>query len=134
MLLDEILGHLGRSDEAFEAFERGFELGGRAIYAVGALAWVYGSVGRVADAERVIAELEDRVAQGQGSELAIAWGWAGLGDRDRMYEWFERGIRERDAKMLYPSSAHQVDKYRSEPRFRALLEQMGLGHFNPGGG
>jgi serine/threonine-protein kinase len=130
----EILGHLGRSDEAFEAFERGFELGGRAIYAVGALAWVYGSVGRVADAERVIAELEDRVAQGQGSELAIAWGWAGLGNRDRMYEWFERGIRERDPKMLYLSSAHQVDKYRSEPRFRALLERMGLGHFNPGGG
>jgi hypothetical protein len=57
----------------------------------------------------------------------IAWIYAGLGDRDRAFAALERELQDRggtvtSAILIYP----YFDTLRSDPRYAALLRQMGL--------
>jgi tetratricopeptide (TPR) repeat protein len=120
----------GRLDEAIPELKRAIELGGRASLYIGALARTYGLSGRVDECKQLIEELESRIATGSGAYLNTGIAHSGLGDLDTAFEWWNRGVRERDLQMIYLVHAPMVDPYRSDPRFKELLEKMGLGHFN----
>ncbi len=94
------------------------------------LSFLYGLDGKPEEARPLIAELEMRSANGHSADMWIAVGYAGLGDADTMFERLEQGYRNHDPVMAYLSRTHEFDAYRSDPRFKALLERMGLGHLN----
>jgi tetratricopeptide (TPR) repeat protein len=121
---------LNRPDEAIAEFERAIQLAGRGTVIISLLAHAYGLTGRVGECKQLIAELEDRVAVGHGSELCVGSAYAGLDDRDKAFEWWDLGVRERDPQMIYLTGATLLDRYKSDHRFKDLLEKMGLGHFN----
>ena len=51
----------------------------------------------------------------------------GLSDLDRVFQWLDRAFEERDGSLVLIAAAVEFDPLREHPRFRALLEKMGLG-------
>jgi len=52
--------------------------------------------------------------------------WMGLGDKNQAFTWLNRGYQERSEHMLYLGIEPLVDPLRSDPRFEALLRQIGI--------
>ena len=56
----------------------------------------------------------------------IAGAYIGLGDKNQVLSWLERGFEERDEEMVWMKVAPDLDFVRFEPRFQALLRRMNL--------
>jgi hypothetical protein len=50
----------------------------------------------------------------------------GLGERDEVFAWLERGVEQRDPKMIFLKGGLQWNNLRGDPRFVSLLERMKL--------
>jgi serine/threonine-protein kinase len=60
--------------------------------------------------------------------VAYALVYIGLGDRERALDWLEAAYEARDPFLCYAKVFPPYDRLRAEPRFKALLERMGLEH------
>lgn len=125
-LLCEALAGQGLLAEAIAACEEATRLSDRLPSPLGTLGYVYARAGRRADAQRVVAELEDRAdaAYVGGSDLAAVYG--ALGDLDRAFQRLERAYEERDVSLVHLDDHVWFDPLRSDPRFDVLLERIGL--------
>lgn len=90
------------------------------------LAHVYAVSGRRGEALRIINELEGQAARRQVSPVYIAKIYAGLGDKDRAFEWLRRGYAERSDHLVSLRVDPAYDSLRSDPRFVDLLRGVGL--------
>jgi TolB-like protein/Flp pilus assembly protein TadD len=114
----------GQPDQGIEEFERSVELGGRDR---SMLAFAYAREGREADAREILRELEERSAQEYVSGFELAVIYAGLGERDKAFEMLQIAYEERFYQMMRSLNWNPVfDDLRTDPRFTALLEKMGL--------
>jgi TolB-like protein/Tfp pilus assembly protein PilF len=52
--------------------------------------------------------------------------WAALGDREQALRWLERAHAERDDELVWIAVEPWYEPLRADPRFKALLERMGL--------
>ena len=50
-----------------------------------------------------------------------------LGDQDQAMVWLERGLAARSSLSVFHRLERRLDLLRADPRFRALMERMGLG-------
>jgi TolB-like protein/Tfp pilus assembly protein PilF len=57
---------------------------------------------------------------------SIANVYAALGDSDNAFRWLDKAYSERDGMLAYLNHQHLWDKYRSDSRFIALLNKLGL--------
>jgi hypothetical protein len=60
------------------------------------------------------------------SEAYEAIVYTGLADKDRAFEWLDKGYDERPANMSYLKVEPRLDPLRSDPCYRELLQRMGL--------
>jgi TolB-like protein/Flp pilus assembly protein TadD len=116
----------GRKAEAIAAGEKGVELSNRSGVSLGDLGYVYALGGRKDDALHIIAELESKRARGEAKPLFIAVVYAGLNDKDKMFEWLEKGLEERSGQLAEIRWQMPFEPFRNEPRFKALLKGMNL--------
>ena len=58
--------------------------------------------------------------------FVIATYYARLDQKEEALTWLERGYEERDFRMTLMSVAWELDSLRSEPRFVALVQKIGL--------
>ncbi|MEN8375354.1 MAG: protein kinase [Gemmatimonadota bacterium] len=125
-LLCQALAGKGLYDSAAEACEEATRLSDRLPMALGALGYAYARAGRRADAELLVAELEQRAdaAYVGGTHIAIVFG--ALGDRDRAFAWLDRAYEERDVALVHLDVNPAFDPLRSDARFDVLLERIGL--------
>jgi serine/threonine protein kinase/Flp pilus assembly protein TadD len=56
----------------------------------------------------------------------VATAWAGLGDKQKALDWLERAYQEHDPFLIYLGFERTMDSLRSEPRFKALIQQLNL--------
>ncbi len=58
----------------------------------------------------------------------LADAYLALGDKDRAFEWLERGVEEDDQMVMRSrgASCPQWDSLRSDPRYHKLLKRMNL--------
>ena len=56
----------------------------------------------------------------------IAYVHIGLGETDRAFEWLEKALEARDWQMALLNVEPLFDDLRSDPRFAALVERVGL--------
>jgi TolB-like protein/DNA-binding winged helix-turn-helix (wHTH) protein/Flp pilus assembly protein TadD len=90
------------------------------------LAYALAKSGRKEEALGFIGELESgQLAYGSAYNIAVVY--AGLGDKDRAFEWLNKGYEERSRYMMYLRVDPVMDNLRSDPRFAALLNKVGLG-------
>jgi len=102
------------------------------IYVQSRLGYISGRTGDTTEATRVLRTLEARVNKddhsgGQG-DLAenLAAVHMGLGNRAQALTWLERAAAAHSGTMLYLAIDRTYPPLHNEPRFQALLKQVGL--------
>jgi TolB-like protein/tetratricopeptide (TPR) repeat protein len=88
------------------------------------LPMAYDALGRKADADRALAVAEKTSALGAAYQIALIY--AARRDADKTFEWLNRAYAQRDAGMLWIKGEPFLRPYRSDSRFKALLEKMHL--------
>ena len=117
---------LGKLAEAVAAGEKSVEMSNRSGISLGDLGYVYALAGRKDDARAIIKELEGKYARREAKPLFIAVVYAGLEEKDKMFEWLEKGLEERSGQLAEMRWQVPFEPYRDEPRFKGLLKQMNL--------
>jgi serine/threonine-protein kinase len=120
----------GRHEEAFAAFDTAIRLGAADTpRLLAAMAGAYASANRYSDAQRVLAELTAAAARSHINPIWLAKAHAVVGRREEALDWLERAYELR----VKPAELTTIrdpawDSVRAAPRFRALLDKMGVPH------
>ena len=126
--LGDVCTQRGQYDRAFAEFNRAIELGGRSVNHIGVLGYAYGRSGNRDRALEHLRELEARAEQSYVSAMWTALIHLGLSDRDRLFDGLNRAADERDGSLILIAASVEFDPVRGDPRFKSLLERMGLGY------
>ena len=94
------------------------------------LAIVYALSGKRGEAQKVLDKLIELARQRYVAPYRMAQIYIALGDRDRAFEWLEKGYRERSfgESVMDLKASPFWDPVRSDPRFADLLRRMNLAH------
>jgi len=115
----------GRLAEAVAEFQKAVELSPLEQDSAAALAHAYATTGRRAKAREIVDELQRRSRTSYVSSYMIATIYAGLGDKDKAFEFLEKAYQERSSDLPYfLRSDLRVDSLRSDQRFKDLLNRM----------
>jgi DNA-binding winged helix-turn-helix (wHTH) protein/TolB-like protein/Flp pilus assembly protein TadD len=116
----------GRYGEAITEFQQVVRLRGGNMAQAPALGYVYALSGRQAEARQVLAELQRISKERHVSPNAIAIIYVGLGDKDQAFAWLAREFKERGDEMMTLKVDQRLDSLRSDPRFAALVKDVGI--------
>ncbi|MGA2865703.1 MAG: adenylate/guanylate cyclase domain-containing protein [Verrucomicrobiota bacterium] len=116
----------GMFTEAIGEFQISRTLGGGRPFGLGGLGYAYAVSGRTGEARQVLDELLRFLQQGYEAQVDVALVYHGLGEREQTFHWLEQAFKERNIFLPYVKSDPPWQNLRSEPRFIALLKQMGL--------
>jgi tetratricopeptide (TPR) repeat protein len=116
---------LSRFPEAVQAFERAVATSADAI-SIGYLGHAYARAGQTEAALRVRDELLSRLKRGYVTIKPFVCLYAGLGERDRAFEWLEKALDERDRMLFWLCSVPFFEPLRSGPRFDEMARRIGL--------
>jgi tetratricopeptide (TPR) repeat protein len=118
---------LGRPSEAIAEYQRAVEMSNGDQDPVAGLAHALAAVGRRAEAEAILRNLQRDSRIAYRSPYMIAAIHAGLGHKDEAFESLERAFRERTWDIAWQIKADpRIDNLRSDPRFQSLLRRAGL--------
>jgi hypothetical protein len=98
----------------------------RSGISLGDLGFVYAIAGRKEDARSIVKELEAKYIKGEAKPLFIAVVYAGLGEKEKMFEWLEKGLEERSGQLAEIRWQVPFEPFHDDPRFKDLLKQMNL--------
>ena len=115
-----------RTDEALTEAQKSVEFSQRANGSLALLAHVYGRMGKRAEAEAVIKELQARYDKhdADGRDLAVAY--AGLNEKDQVFAWLEKAYQERSHFLGVLRLEMVFDSVKSDPRWDNLLQRVGI--------
>jgi len=116
----------GRQDEGLAELERAASLSPNSTLWVGQLGAAYAMAGRIDKARDVLRQLETRARTTYVSPYHLAYVHTGLGDYDRAVALLEQAATERSGAVYGIRSSFLFAPLHGHPRFRALLERMGL--------
>jgi serine/threonine-protein kinase len=116
----------GRLAEAIDTFRAAAATAGGMPWAAESAGWVLALDGRSDEAREILRASIARMSESYVPSSAIACVHLGLGDDDAMFEWLKRAADERDALMPWLKHMPAFDRVRPDPRFQALLAQLGL--------
>jgi TolB-like protein/DNA-binding winged helix-turn-helix (wHTH) protein/Tfp pilus assembly protein PilF len=117
---------MGRYEDAIAEYRTFERLNGQGPTAGAYIAHAEAKSGRRDEALRILHGLEETDRTGYVSHYEYALVYAGLGNRDAMYAALDRALAERSDFLLYLGVDSAWREYRSDPRFTALLERIGL--------
>jgi eukaryotic-like serine/threonine-protein kinase len=117
----------GLNLEAIPEYQKAVELSQGDTDPTAGLAHAYASVGQRANVEKILRELLQRSKTKYVSPYMIATIYAGLGDKNRAFEFLEKAYQERSPDIPWFLKADlRIDNLRSDPRFQDLLRRVGL--------
>jgi TolB-like protein len=109
-------------DEAIQQFQK---LGGQP-HALGHMGNAFARMGQVAEARKMISELQKQVQDTGIGRYEIGLVYAGLGDKDEAFAWLEKSFAARDKGLTYLKIDPCLDPLRSDSRFQDLVRRVGL--------
>jgi len=112
-----------RTSEALSELQLGLDRSERGVLELTYLAHAYAVSGAHAEARKLLEELQHRTYVPPD---AVAFVYAGLGDRDNAFTWFEKAFAERAIRAWFLPDP-RLDPIRSDARFKDLMSRMGLG-------
>jgi len=127
--------YLGRSYEqkgmmpqAIVEFKKALELDDSQSENWAGLGHAYAVSGNKAEAEKMIAEMIKRSSQNiYVAPYNVAVIYAGLGDKDKAFEWLERAYADRAYYLpVYLITDARMDSLHNDPRFTDLVKRMNL--------
>jgi TolB-like protein/Tfp pilus assembly protein PilF len=117
----------GKYEEGIASLKRAVNLTRRkSPFALGILGYAYGVAGKREEAQEILDEVLERSKRGYFSPHFIGLIYAGLGDKDKAFEWLEKAVEERDPRIWPIKAISNLRSLHSDPRFNALLKKMGL--------
>jgi Flp pilus assembly protein TadD len=90
------------------------------------LGCAYGIAGRKSEALKTLAELQALAGRKYIPPHSFAYIYAGLGDKERAFEWLEKGYTGRDDSLTRLKTEPLFDSLRSDPRYPDLMRRVGL--------
>jgi len=118
---------LGRREAALRSFEQALKVYPDGPLAVLGLGYARAAVGRKAEARQTIGELDRlRRKRGHVPALYVAGLHAGLGEKDRAFEWLEKAYQERSDYLIQLKREPAFQNLRGDPRFNELVRRIGL--------
>jgi len=117
----------GKLLEAISEYQKAVEMSDGDQDATASLAHAYAVIGRRAEAKKILRDLEQKSKSAYVSPYIIATIYAGLGEKNRAFEFLEKAYQERSLEMSWHLKADlRIDNLRSDPRFETLLRRVGL--------
>jgi adenylate cyclase len=116
----------GRFAQAVEALERAHRLLGPRPDVLTPHAYVLARAGRRREALATLDELRRFSKPRDPAPIRIALMHIGLGKTERAFEWLQKAVDARDWQMAMLNVEPAFDGLRSDPRFSALLQRVGL--------
>ncbi len=116
----------GMIEEAISEFQKAVTLSGGSTDMIAALGHAYAVAGQKDEAEAVLDQLEELSKEKYVSSYEVAMIYIGLGKKDKALDLLEESYSERSSYLVYLKVDPRLDDLRSEPRFKTLLEKMGL--------
>jgi serine/threonine-protein kinase len=86
----------------------------------------YSLIGDRKAAEQRLADLQALAKNKYVSPAGIGLVYAAMGEKDKAFEWLEKGYEDRAWWMLFMKIDPRFDKLRSDPRFDNLMRRVGL--------
>jgi TolB-like protein/lipoprotein NlpI len=124
------MGHyhqrMGEYDEAIAEFEKAISAGGGHTLPLTALGYTFAVSGKIMEARKIIDQLTDMAKESYVSPYSMATIYAGLGADDDAFVWLEKAFAARSRSMAWLNVADEMDGLRLDPRFKSLLERIGL--------
>jgi hypothetical protein len=92
---------------------------------LGTLGWVYAVSGRQETARKFLDMLMELRTRRYFDAYYIALIYAGLGEKDKAFEWLNKGFEERGSCLIWLKTDPSLKILRSDPRYRQILKKMG---------
>ena len=116
----------GKLSAALEELQKANTLETEMPWPLAQLGYLYARLGRKSDAEKVLQELTRRSQRLYVSPYFFATVEVGLGRNEQALTSLEKGYADRSMFMVLIKTDPEMDPLRSDPRFLALLRQMGI--------
>ena len=117
---------VGKLQDAISEYQKSIELSDDDPGAIVSLAHAYLAVGKRAEAEKILRDLERKSKGAYVSPYTMATLYAGLGDKDRAFELLDKAYSERALEISSLQADLRLDNLRPDARFQHLLGRMGL--------
>jgi len=116
----------GNSPRAIEEIETGLRFGPDDPLGLGFAGYVYAVAGRRADALKILRRLDELQKRRFISTISRVYVYAGLGDKDKAFEWLEKAYQERSDSLAWFRFDPESKSLRADPRFGALMRKVGF--------
>jgi TolB-like protein/DNA-binding winged helix-turn-helix (wHTH) protein/Tfp pilus assembly protein PilF len=117
----------GNLQEAISEYQKAIEVSDGAQGPAVALAHAYSAVGKQAEGEKILRDLERQSKETSISPYNLATIYAGLGENDKAFEFLEKAYSEKSLDISWSlKSDFLLDRLRPDPRFQSLLLRVGL--------
>jgi tetratricopeptide (TPR) repeat protein len=115
----------GKPREAIPEYQKAVELSQGNSDPMAALGHAYAVTGNRAEAEKILQEWQRQSETSYASPYMIATVYAGLGEKNKAFEYLEKAYQERSSDLPYFLKADlRMDGLRSDPRFQDLMRRM----------
>jgi len=116
----------GKYDEAIAEFKEVVKLTSGKPLGIAALAHAYAMSRRRAEAEKLLAELDEQSKLRFVSPSSVAAVYVALGNKEQAFAWLDKSEKVRDGILVRLKVDSRFDGLRSEPRFAELVRHIGL--------
>jgi TolB-like protein/DNA-binding winged helix-turn-helix (wHTH) protein/tetratricopeptide (TPR) repeat protein len=116
----------GNYQLALEALDDATQLSHGNSKPVSLRGYVLAKMGRAGAAQEILSTLDSTARTRYVPAFAMALVAAGLGERDRVFDYLERAYTARDVHLMYLPVDVKWDPYRDDPRFVDLLARCGF--------
>jgi len=121
MMQAQAVDRMNLGEQAIEALTKAGRFSGQNSKTVSLRGYLLAKLGRTAEAREVLNTLQTVQQDRYVPPYAIALVYAGLGEKDSVFEWLERAYSARDVHLIFLPVDAKWDDYRQDPRFIALL-------------
>jgi serine/threonine-protein kinase len=121
------LSHNGSLQQSIASFETTLRLSPFFTLATGFLAAAHVRCGNLSDAEKLMEGVMERRSKQYVSPACFGIYHAALGHADSMFEFLQAALSERDPYLTRMDAEPYLDPFRSDPRYREILNRMNLG-------
>jgi len=118
---------LGDRDKAVEMYRRGAAVAGPPGSEEALLVRADTLTGHMAEARKVLRDVEQRAARGEVQQAMVAWAYSAIGDRDAALQWLNRALAAREPTLRDSARTLQLKELRGDPRYEDLLRRLARG-------